>query len=320
MFERFDDDARRVIVLAQEEGRLLNHNYVGTEHILLGLLSERAAIPSTKGTPAGRALASLHISFEDAHTKVREIIGEGETTPQSHIPFTPRAKKVLQLSLAEADARGHGAVGTEHLLLGLIREGHGIGFQVLAELGVSADQVRQAVDRVLADPGTRSRAPAPDIRLRPMLEDEWDAWRASAVREYAVVMQRNKGLALEHALARAERENAALLSGGADTPGHRFFVAEEADSGRRVGHVWFAARELEHGPTVAWLYDIYVEEGDRGQGIGQAMLLLMESEARAAGLHRIELNVFGDNEPAKQLYVSTGYVEISRQMGKDLDS
>ncbi len=139
-----------------------------------------------------------------------------------------------------------------------------------------------------------------------MLEDEWDAWRASAVREYAVVMQRNKGLALEHALAQAERENAALLSEGADTPGHRFFVAEEADSGRRVGLSSGsppAARHTArpwHGSTTSSSRKV-----DRGQGFGRAMLsLLMEGEARAAGFRRIELNVFGDNVPAKHLYAA----------------
>jgi GNAT superfamily N-acetyltransferase len=320
MFERFTDDARKAIVLAQEEGRLLNHNYLGTEHILLGLLSDRAAIPPTTATPAGRALASLHVSPEGARTKVREIIGEGPASPQPHVPFTPRAKTVLGLSLREADARGHYHVGTEHLLLALIREGNGVGCHVLAELGVSADQVRQTVDRLLADPGRRSRASAPKIRLRPMRDDEWDAWHTWAVNEYAEDMMRNEGLNRERALAQSAEETDALLTDGLDTPGHRLFVAEDTNTGRRVGHLWFGPRLRNPDPAVAWLYDIFVEEGDRGQGVGRATLKLFEEEARAAGHRRVELNVFGDNALAKRLYDSVGYVEMARQMAKDLDT
>jgi GNAT superfamily N-acetyltransferase len=316
MFERFTDNARRVIVLAQEECRLLNHDYIGSEHILLGLLGEGTVTAPRRKHTARLALASLGISLEAARSQVRERVGEGQAPPAAHIPFTPRAKHVLALSLTEALERGEEYIGTGYLLLGLVREGTCTGTQVLSDLGVSPDQVRDAVDQILAERGSST----PAIRLRPMRDDEWDAWRTVAVREYAEVMQRNRGLTSEQALARAAEENTSLLPGGSGTPGHHFFVAEDTDSGKRIGHLWFAARELEHGPTVAWLYDIYVEEEDRGRGIGQAMLRLIESEARSVGLRRIELNVFGDNEPAKQLYASMGYIEISRQMGKDLDT
>jgi ribosomal protein S18 acetylase RimI-like enzyme len=319
MFERFDDDARKVIVHAQEESRLLLHDYVGTEHILLGLLGE-GTVPSHVRQPTAKAaLASLDISLEAARRQVRNLVGEGLAAPAAHIPFTPRAKHALALALDEALERGEERIGTGTLLLGLVREGTGIGTQVLERLGAGPDRVRRAVDRVLAERGSPSPASVPAVRLRPMRDDEWDAWRAVAVREYAEVMQRNKALTHEQALARAEQENTALLPEGADTPGHYFFVAEDADSGRRIGHLWFA-RALEHGPAVAWLYDIYVEREDRGKGHGRAMIRLMEDEARAVGLGRIELNVFGDNEAAKRLYASTGYTEISRQMGKDLDT
>src|SRR5579884_2903355 len=120
MFERFTDRARRVVVLAQEEARMLNHNYIGTEHILLGLIHEGEGV-------AAKALESLGISLEAVRQQVEEIIGQGQQAPSGHIPFTPRAKKVLELSLREALQLGHNYIGTEHILLGLIREGEGVG-------------------------------------------------------------------------------------------------------------------------------------------------------------------------------------------------
>jgi hypothetical protein len=138
MFERFTDRARRVVVLAQEEARMLNHNYIGTEHILLGLIHEGEGV-------AARALESLGISLEAVRQQVEEIIGQGQETLSGHIPFTPRAKKVLELSLREALQLGHNYIGTEHILLGLIREGEGVAAQVLVKLGADFDRVRQQV-------------------------------------------------------------------------------------------------------------------------------------------------------------------------------
>jgi Clp amino terminal domain, pathogenicity island component len=143
MFERFTDRARRVVVLAQEEARLLNHNYIGTEHILLGLVHEEQGV-------AARALTELGISLEAVRAEVEEIIGQGQSAPTGHIPFTPRAKKVLELSLREALQFGHDYIGTEHILLGLIREGEGVGAQVLVKLGASQDRVRQQVTQLLS--------------------------------------------------------------------------------------------------------------------------------------------------------------------------
>jgi Clp amino terminal domain, pathogenicity island component len=143
MFERFTDRARRVVVLAQEEARLLNHNYIGTEHILLGLIHEGEGV-------AARALESLGISLEAVRAQVKEIIGRGEEAPGGHIPFTPRAKKVLELSLREALQLGHNYIGTEHILLGLIREGEGVAAQVLVKLGAGLDRVRQQVVQLLS--------------------------------------------------------------------------------------------------------------------------------------------------------------------------
>jgi len=143
MFERFTDRARRVVVLAQEEARMLNHNYIGTEHILLGLIHEGEGV-------AAKALESLGISLEGVREQVEQIIGQGQTAPAGHIPFTPRAKKVLELSLREALQLGHNYIGTEHILLGLIREGEGVAAQVLQKLGADLNRVRQQVIQLLS--------------------------------------------------------------------------------------------------------------------------------------------------------------------------
>jgi ATP-dependent Clp protease ATP-binding subunit ClpC len=143
LFERFTDRARRVVVLAQEEARLLNHNYIGTEHILLGLIHEGEGV-------AARALESLDISLDSVRSQVVEIIGQGAQAPTGHIPFTPRAKKVLELSLREALQLGHNYIGTEHILLGLIREGEGVAAQVLQKLGAELHKVRQTVIQLLS--------------------------------------------------------------------------------------------------------------------------------------------------------------------------
>ncbi|MHB8761498.1 MAG: ATP-dependent Clp protease ATP-binding subunit [Coriobacteriia bacterium] len=143
MFERFTEKARRVVVYAQEEARMLNQNYIGTEHLLLGLIREQDGI-------AAKALESLDISLEDVHQQVEELIGRGTYVPTGHIPFTPRAKKVLELSLREALQLGHNYIGTEHMLLGLIREGEGVAAQVLLNLGADLEKVRSAVIQLLS--------------------------------------------------------------------------------------------------------------------------------------------------------------------------
>jgi ATP-dependent Clp protease ATP-binding subunit ClpA len=143
VFERFTDRARRVVVLAQEEARLLNHNYIGTEHLLLGLLHEGDGVAAT-------ALTELGISVEAVRAQVEEIIGQGQSAPTGHIPFTPRAKKVLELSLREAKQLDHNYIGTEHILLGLIREGEGVAAHVLVKLGGDLSRVRQQVIQVLS--------------------------------------------------------------------------------------------------------------------------------------------------------------------------
>ncbi|MCU1417914.1 MAG: Chaperone protein clpB, partial [Schumannella sp.] len=151
MFERFTDRARRVVVLAQEEAKMLNHNYIGTEHILLGLIHEGEGV-------AAKALESLGISLDAVREQVQDIIGQGQQQPTGHIPFTPRAKKVLELSLREALQLGHNYIGTEHILLGLIREGEGVAAQVLVKLGADLNRVRQQVIQLLS--GYQGKEPA----------------------------------------------------------------------------------------------------------------------------------------------------------------
>ncbi len=142
MFERFTDRARRVVVLAQEEARTLNHDYIGTEHLLLGLIHEGSGV-------AAKALKALGITEEAVRQRVEESAPRGQQAPPLRIPFTPRAKKAFQLALREALQLGHIYIGTEHLLLGLLREGEGPGAQVLASLGVELDRVRQVVLELL---------------------------------------------------------------------------------------------------------------------------------------------------------------------------
>ena len=170
MFERFTDRSRRVVVLAQEEARMLNHNYIGTEHILLGLIRESDGL-------AARALESLEISLGAVRQQVEEIIGQGQEAPTGPVPFTPRAKKVLALSLRESLQLGHNYIGTEHILLGLIREGDGVAAQVLVRLGADLNRVRQQVIQLLhgysvqdvesagSRPGGRAPADLPDDAL-----------------------------------------------------------------------------------------------------------------------------------------------------------
>jgi ATP-dependent Clp protease ATP-binding subunit ClpC len=142
MFERFTNRARRVVVLAQDEARMLDHNWIGTEHLLLGLIHEGDGV-------GAKALESMGISLDAVRQQVEEIIGRGQQVPSGHIPFTPRAKKVLELSLREALQMGHTYIGTEHILLGLIREGDGVAAQVLVRLGADLNRVRTVVIQLL---------------------------------------------------------------------------------------------------------------------------------------------------------------------------
>jgi ATP-dependent Clp protease ATP-binding subunit ClpA len=213
MFERFTDQARRVVVLAQEEARTLGHGYIGTEHILLGLLAEGEGL-------AAQALGALEITLEAARQQVTEIIGEGTGQPSGHIPFTPRTKKVLELSLREAQRLGDSYIGTEHILLGLAREGDGVGVQVLDRLGASKDRVlAQVLLTARAAPaeelrpvtlGRRTRAERPVMPHEVMSRLDEIAGRLSAI-ESVLAEMRNPP-------ARPARRPA---SGGAGKPGAR---------------------------------------------------------------------------------------------------
>jgi ATP-dependent Clp protease ATP-binding subunit ClpC len=165
VFERFTERARRVIVLAQEEARLLNHDYVGTEHLLLGLAHEGQGV-------AAKALEVLGIRLETLRSQVEEIIGRGQRAPSGHIPFTPRAKKVLELSLRQALELGHDYIGTEHLLLGLIREGEGVAAQVLVKLGADLPRARGQVIELLSGHAGGMEAAARSRLVRMTVPDD----------------------------------------------------------------------------------------------------------------------------------------------------
>jgi len=157
MFERFTERARQVVVLAQDEARALRHNYIGTEHLLLGLLREQDGI-------AARVLDSLGITIEEVRVEVGRIVGEGDEATASQIPFTPRAKKVLELALREAQALGHHYIGTEHLLLGLVRENEGVAARILLELDADAEKIRGEIIGMLS--GGRAESPSGETVAR----------------------------------------------------------------------------------------------------------------------------------------------------------
>ncbi|HZU57105.1 MAG TPA: ATP-dependent Clp protease ATP-binding subunit [Actinocrinis sp.] len=212
MFERFTDRARRVVVLAQEEARMLNHNYIGTEHILLGLIHEGEGV-------AAKALESLGISLEAVRQQVEEIIGQGQQAPSGHIPFTPRAKKVLELSLREALQLGHNYIGTEHILLGLIREGEGVAAQVLVKLGADLNRVRQQVIQLLSGysqgkEAATAGAPAEGTPATSLVLDQFGRNLTQAAREGKLdpVINREKEIErVMQVLSRRTKNNPVLI-------------------------------------------------------------------------------------------------------------
>ncbi len=155
MFEQFTERARQVVVLAQDEARTLKHNYIGTEHILLGLLREEEGL-------AARVLDSLDITVEEVRAQVARIVGQGDEVTTGQIPFTPRAKKVLELALREALSLGHNYIGTEHILLGLVREKEGVAARILLDFDADAEKIRNEIIRMLTPTAARVRhEPAP---------------------------------------------------------------------------------------------------------------------------------------------------------------
>ena len=174
MFERFTERARQVVVLAQDEARKLRHNYIGTEHILLGLLREEEGI-------AARVLESLDVTAEEVRAEVARIVGQGDEVTSGQIPFTPRAKKVLELSLREALALGHNYIGTEHVLLGLVREDDGVASQVLLALDVTAEAVREAVVTALGGTGAQVHVHGPGAVQMPAMRRLRESRRLDAL-------------------------------------------------------------------------------------------------------------------------------------------
>jgi ribosomal protein S18 acetylase RimI-like enzyme len=306
VFERFTEGARRVIVLAQQEAALLDHNYIGTEHLLLGLIAEGEGV-------GARALEALDISLPSVRAQVEEIIGRGQTTVTGHIPFTPRAKKVLELSLLEARELGDQHIGSEHLLLGLVREGEGVAAQVFGRLGVDLDGVRPTVIAVLSG---QKAVPRRTTVLRPMLPDEFVAYLEWAIDDYAAELERNGKATGEAAMVTSRASFDSALPDGLATQGHFLLVAVDPDDGQRVGVLWFGPSTDD--PAMAWVYDITVDEERRRQGWGRAIMRAFEGEARARGFARAGLNVYGDNHVARRLYESLGYVETARQLHKEL--
>ena len=189
MFERFTERARRVVVFAQEEARDLNHDYIGTEHLLLGLMRDADSV-------AARALQGLDIGQDAVREQVTEIIGRGQRSPSGHIPFTPRAKKVLELSLREALQLNHNYIGTEHILLGLVGEGEGVAAQVLIKLGGSLSRVRDKVIE-LAPPGVGEGPELSGQLRRSRLRGPFDEVmrRLEAMDERLAAIERHLGLA-----------------------------------------------------------------------------------------------------------------------------
>jgi ATP-dependent Clp protease ATP-binding subunit ClpA len=213
MFERFSDRARRVVVLAQEEARMLNHDYIGTEHILLGLIHQGDGV-------AAKALESLGISLQPVQHYVEETIGRGQQASSGHIPFTPRAKKVLELAQREADALGHNYIGTEHILLGLIREGHGVAAQALVKQGADLNRVRQQVIQLLhghQGKGVIGKASRMGKRVRAQLLDAAFA-RIESLNPRLAAIERWVGMRpdlddLDQEIAHVRREKEAAIDG-----------------------------------------------------------------------------------------------------------
>jgi ATP-dependent Clp protease ATP-binding subunit ClpA len=206
VFERFTERARQVVVLAQEEATALKHNYIGTEHILLGLLREEEGL-------AARVLESLDITVEEVRAQVARIVGEGEEAGTGMVPFTPRAKKVLELALREALSLGHNYIGSEHILLGLVRENQGVAARILLDFDADAEKVRNEIIRKLGgpraalDPGQRRALEQELARVRGQKEEALDAQdleRAANLRDFERKLEAKLG---EHVTASVRPES-----------------------------------------------------------------------------------------------------------------
>lgn len=227
--------------------------------------------------------------------------------------MTEATKKTLEFAVRWQERRADESIDTQHLLLGLMTTGIGSAAQVLS--GLDAGRVEAAVNGAM----NAGRPEPPGVVLRPMRPDEFEPWAEWANEKYAQDSARSHAIPVERAREVEGDIAGRLLPDGLATESHRLLVAEDAQTGERVGYLWFAEKETEAGP-VCWLYDIYVEEPVRGKGYGLALMERLEQEARSLGLSRIELNVDGFNERARKLYASLGYLEMARQLYKELGS
>jgi ribosomal protein S18 acetylase RimI-like enzyme len=306
VFERFTDRARRVVVLAQEEARLLDHDSIGTEHLLLGLIDEGEGVGAL-------ALEELGLSAEALRARIEEAIGRGNGMPAGTIPFTPYAKKVLELALRASRALGHDYIGTEHILIGLVDEYEGVAARILREQGVRDPDVRSTVRTLLEG---RRPSPRRTVRLRAMTPEELMEYLDWVVEDYAAELERNGKATGEAAMAASRASFDGLLPDGVETEGQTLLIAEAEEGDQRVGLLWFGPSTDD--PSVAWIYDITVDEGRRGEGWGRAIMRAFESEARSRGYASAGLNVYADNQVARRLYESLGYAETARQLHKGL--
>jgi hypothetical protein len=250
MFERFTDRARKVVVLAQEEARQLEHNYIGTEHILLGLIHEGDGV-------AVKALESLGIGLDVVRQQVEETVGRGKKAQSGHIPFTPRAKRVLELSLRESIQLGHHYIGTEHILLGLIREGDGVAAQVLVRLGAYEDVTRGKVLEVLA--GYQAEIVAADRPRRVLAPPGWLGRlerRLTAIEDRLVAIEDHLGIVRPLTESPASGSESGRDEGVGDAADAAGADDEPGDSGPADGESGPA--EGESGP----------DDGESGPGEG----------------------------------------------------
>jgi ATP-dependent Clp protease ATP-binding subunit ClpA len=281
MFERFTDRARRVVALAEEEARMLNHNWIGTEHLLLGLIREGDGV-------AAKVLESLGISLQAVRQEVEEIIGQGEQVPSEAIPFTPRSKKVLELSLRESLQLGHNYIGTEHILLGLIREGDGVAAQVLVKLGADPNRVRQQVIQLLhgyqgkepVSAGTSEGSPL-GKRVRAQLPEDAPA-RIEALDRRLAAIERWVGLRpdlgdLDQEIAQVRRDKEAA-AGRQD-----FEVAAELRDKERQLLAARAAQEKEWGEAAAGRQPLVKELGRVNAELDRLRALLRQHGIEPGG-------------------------------------
>ncbi len=187
MFERFTERARQVVVLAQDEARGLKHNYIGTEHLLLGLLREEQGL-------AARVLESFGVTVEEVRFQVARIVGQGDQLTMGRIPFTPRTKKILELSLRESLSLGNNYIGTEHLLLGLARENEGVAARILVDFGVDAEKIRNEIVRMLSGPSRRLGA-VPDPELEAVRQEKEEAIESGEFERAAMLRDRERQMA-----------------------------------------------------------------------------------------------------------------------------